>query len=365
VEQTFTSPRSWDAVIVGASFAGLAAAVELAGAGRVLLVDRDPVGEGQTSACAAPLNMLEGLGLAGAVEQVHDYGVLHAPNGRAYRFRMRHRFATFDYGLLCRLLFARSGAEFLLATASGLTGPDTVSTSHGEHRAPVLIDASGWRAVLAARPQPGASSRTTARSVGIELRLPGGGDGLHFWLHHQAMADGYAWDFPAGDHRRVGILTYGASGGLRQRLEQFLGDSVGTRSLHGGSLPARLPTGVAGDRVFLVGDSAGQCLPLSGEGIRPALLYGLLAGRRVRQVLRGELSLESALAAYAQAVDRTRSTYALLSLVQRGVKRASRRSALPLAWLCGVSPLAWPAEAAYWRIARPELVSSLVSPVRI
>jgi menaquinone-9 beta-reductase len=364
VEQTLASPRSWDAVIVGASFAGLAAATELAGAGRVLLVDRDPIGEGETSACAAPLNILEGLGLADSVEQVHDHGILHAPNGRAYRFRMRYPFATFDYAVLCRILFARSGAEFLQATASGLAGPDTVSTSRGEQRAPVLIDASGWRAVLAARSQPGSSGRNAARSVGIELRLPGGGDGLHFWLHHQAMADGYAWDFPAGDHRRVGILTYGSSGGLRQRLEQFLGGSVEARSLHGGSLPARLPSGVSGDRVFMVGDSAGQCLPLSGEGIRPALLYGLLAGRRARQVLHGELSLECALAAHAQAVERTRSTYALLSLVQRGVKRASRRSALPLAWLCGASPLAWPAESAYWAIARPELVSSMASPAR-
>jgi flavin-dependent dehydrogenase len=44
---------------VGASFAGLAAAGELAGAGRVLVLDRAPVGEGETSACATPLRVLE------------------------------------------------------------------------------------------------------------------------------------------------------------------------------------------------------------------------------------------------------------------------------------------------------------------
>jgi hypothetical protein len=95
----FDSPSSWDVIIAGASFAGLAAAVELA------------VGASQTSACATPLLLLERLGLEDSVEQVHDHGVLHPPNGRAYGFRTRYPFATFDYAKLCRLLFARSGAE--------------------------------------------------------------------------------------------------------------------------------------------------------------------------------------------------------------------------------------------------------------
>jgi flavin-dependent dehydrogenase len=361
----FDSATSWDVIIVGASFAGLAAAVELAGSGRVLLIDRDPIGAGQTSACATPLVLLERLGLRDSVEQVHDHGVLHPPDGRSYRFRTRYPFATFDYARLCSLLFARSDAEFLEATVSGRPGPDTVRTSRGDHRAPILIDASGWRAVLASSGRPTSSERNSRRSVGIELALPGQGQGLHFWLHHPAMPDGYAWDFPAGDHRRVGILTYGASGGLRRRLEEFLGHSFEAKSLHGGSLPAHLPTGVAGNRVFLVGDSAGQCLPLSGEGIRPALLYGLVAGRLARRVLGGELSLASALTAYEQMVARTRATYALLSFVQRGVRRASRRTALPLAWLCGISPLSWPAESAYWAVARPELASAVGSQASV
>jgi glycine/D-amino acid oxidase-like deaminating enzyme len=50
----FDSPSSWDVIIAGASFAGLAAAVELAGSHRVLLIDRDQIGASQTSACAPP-----------------------------------------------------------------------------------------------------------------------------------------------------------------------------------------------------------------------------------------------------------------------------------------------------------------------
>ncbi len=44
-----------DVLICGASFAGLAVARELAGAGAdVLVIDRYEIGERQTSACAAP-----------------------------------------------------------------------------------------------------------------------------------------------------------------------------------------------------------------------------------------------------------------------------------------------------------------------
>src|SRR6266498_5144291 len=47
------SGRDYDAIIVGASFAGLAVARQLRG--RVLLLDRNEVGAVQTSACGTPL----------------------------------------------------------------------------------------------------------------------------------------------------------------------------------------------------------------------------------------------------------------------------------------------------------------------
>lgn len=51
--------EDYDAVIVGASFAGLAAATQLQGAGRVLLADREPLGAGETAACGTLLAVLE------------------------------------------------------------------------------------------------------------------------------------------------------------------------------------------------------------------------------------------------------------------------------------------------------------------
>ena len=40
----------------------------------------------------------------------------------------------------------------------------------------------------------------------------------------------------------------------------------------------------AEDGVFFVGDSAGHCLPLSGEGIRTAFYFGIACGRELRAV---------------------------------------------------------------------------------
>ena len=59
-----------DVLICGASFAGLAVARELSGAGaRVLIVDRYEIGEKQTSACGIPTSWLETMGLMGRLSR--------------------------------------------------------------------------------------------------------------------------------------------------------------------------------------------------------------------------------------------------------------------------------------------------------
>src|SRR5262249_37269298 len=119
----------WDAVVVGASFGGLAAAQALAGSGRVLLVDGQPRGAGQPSACGAPLPLLEWFGAGDAVEQVHELAVFHLPDGSIRDLPLPYPFATFDYERLSRLLFAGTDAAFLQATATGLAAADVVAPS--------------------------------------------------------------------------------------------------------------------------------------------------------------------------------------------------------------------------------------------
>ena len=62
----------------------------------------------------------------------------------------------------------------------------------------------------------------------------------------------------------------------------------------GNWFPHRLRTATDGD-VLYVGDSAGHCFPLSGEGIRTAFYFGIAAGRELRAVLAGAKTRERGL----------------------------------------------------------------------
>ena len=55
------------------------------------------------------------------------------------------------------------------------------------------------------------------------------------------------------------------------------------------------------DGIFMVGDSAGHCLPLTAEGIRTALYFGLACGRELRAVVEGRQTREQALRALPRA----------------------------------------------------------------
>ena len=134
-------------IIAGASFAGLATAQRLRG--RVLLLDREPLGDGVTSACAAPVSIVEAMGAGPSIQQVHDRLVLHTPH-RSAEWALPEPFCTFEYRRFCRLAFAASGGEFRRTAIIGRRGT-TVLTREGEISAKVLVDATGWRAALAGR----------------------------------------------------------------------------------------------------------------------------------------------------------------------------------------------------------------------
>jgi flavin-dependent dehydrogenase len=356
--------QEWDAIVVGGSFAGLAAAMELAGHGRILLIDKDPIGAHQTSACATPLAVLERLDLTETVEQVHRTLVIHFAGGRTRTYRPQYPFATFDYRALCQTLARRIDAEFLQARVTGFEG-DAVATRQGTHRAPIVIDASGWRSVLGAQISAQALPGPR-RTNGLETVLSGESDGLHFWVGDPLAADGYLWDFPAGGTSRIGLIRYASGGALKPRLEEFVEHPIEGPALHGGVLPAGLRSGVAG-RVFLVGDAAGLCLPLTGEGIRPALVFGQIGGRLAARVVEGHLSLDDALAGYAALVGRRRLAlkYGVLAQVERWLRHLPSPVIQATAWYFGAGPLAARCQAAYWRVAPAEWLraGNMAAPV--
>jgi flavin-dependent dehydrogenase len=73
------------------------------------------------------------------------------------------------------------------------------------------------------------------------------------------------------------------------------------------------------DGVFFAGDSAGHCLPLTAEGIRTALYFGIACGRELSAVLDGERTREQALARYGAFSNSHERKYRWLLGVQRGV----------------------------------------------
>ena len=266
---------NYDVIIAGASFGGLAAANALAGK-RVLLVDPKPVGAGQTSACGTLYEVIEALNLHDSLRQIHSAIILHAPH-LDLTFRTAYPFCTFDYADFCTLLAERSGADFLQAGVFGVDG-DTVVTSRGTYRTRCVVDASGWRAVLS--PEGSRAYRPQSNmSFGLETTLPYEEEGLHFWYEPgRLLPFGVTWLFPVGPVSRFGIGSYRGQTSLRGQLGDWLASdfNLSPDSLHGGFFPNALRAATTG-QVFRVGDAAGQCLPLTGEGIRPALYFGMVA----------------------------------------------------------------------------------------
>jgi flavin-dependent dehydrogenase len=282
---------AYDAVVAGGSFAGLVMATTLRG--RVALVEKGEVGDGQTSACGTTLDAIEKLGLEESIEEVHDEGVMHLRHG-VVRFRLPYRFCTFDYRTLCRLLLERFDGELVRAAVTGVraeAGNTTLLTDVGELEGALAVDATGWRAVLGRSANPSFPWRERV-TYGLEQPATGWDDpGLHFYFDARVRPEGYGWSFPAGPVARAGVLSYVAPEGVRASTEKFIaGEGMRGDHYHGGYLTAGLRPAVAGS-VFMVGDSAGHCLPLTGEGIRPAiffaqqlagLLNGVIEGRRTR-----------------------------------------------------------------------------------
>src|SRR6266498_4904946 len=105
------SGRDYDAIIVGASFAGLAVARRLTG--RVLLLDRNEVGAVQTSACGTPLWVPEALGVADSVLQVHERLTIRTGAHTISYDLSALPFCTFDYRRFCQGLLSQCQARFL------------------------------------------------------------------------------------------------------------------------------------------------------------------------------------------------------------------------------------------------------------
>jgi len=333
--------REYDAIVVGASFGGLAVARQLHG--NVLLLDRNEVGAVQTSACGTPLWVPQALGVADSVLQVHDRLTVRTPRRTVIYDLSAVPFCTFDYKVFCQGLLAQCDARFLRTSVQSVEA-GVVVTGEGRFRAPVLIDCSGWRGAMV---HGGERNRPSGRaySFGLETRVDLHDDGLHFLLDRELIQRGLGWIFPVGRGSLIGLGSYVGVSKLKPALERFLAaHGAAATTYHGTYFPNRLLRATVGP-IFAVGDAAGQCLPLTAEGIRPAIYFGAECGKLVQKVLDGALDLDEALARYRSVVEGYRWAYRVLGTAQWVAAHAPTRWFAALAGLATRHPFLprwWP-----------------------
>lgn len=292
-----------DLLVCGASFAGLIVARQMAGSGAdVLVVDRYEIGERQTSACVIPTAWLEELGLLDSEKQRFDSVLVHTAHG-SLELPVPWSFSTFDYRSLCELLWNDCDAEFETAKVNGRSeapgagaGPVAVETDRGVITAPLVVDSMGWKRVLAADSTVQPPDAPLSR--GLEVHPKGRSRDLEVWIDRRYVPEGYGWSFPADDELRIGIGSFDPRFHVRDTTELLAEDLASeTTGWQGNWIPHRLRDGTE-TGVFFAGDSAGHCLPLTAEGIRPALYFGAALGMELRAVVEGRQSRERALEAY-------------------------------------------------------------------
>jgi flavin-dependent dehydrogenase len=350
-----------DVLICGASFAGLAVARELAGSGAdVLVVDRYEIGERQTSACGIPTGWLQRLGLIEAERQRFDTLVMHTPHGTA-RYRLPWTFSTFDYRELCQLLWRDCDADFETAKVNGRAGRAGgdgrigVETDRGTISAPLVVDALGWRRMLASG--DGYQPPEAPLSRGLEVHPHGESEDLEIWIDRKYVPAGYGWSFPARDELRIGIGSFDPRFHVKDTtvlLTEDLGKEP--NEYQGNWIPHKIRRGTEGG-VFFVGDSAGHCLPLSAEGIRTALYFGIALGRELRGVVEGGQSREQAAQAYASFHDSHEWKFRWMLRVQKLIPRVPPRLLWPLIRLLGAKRFVDWSFDHYLQIAPPEFAA--------
>src|SRR5688572_4657137 len=347
-----------DVLVCGASFAGLAVARELTGSGaRVLVVDRYEIGERQTSACGIPTEWLRAMGLMGSQRQTFRRLVVHTPFGTSV-LELPWTFSTFDYPSLCELLWAQSDAAFETAKVNGRSG-DVVHTDRGDLSAPIVVDALGWRRVLGSGYQPPAAPL----SRGLEVHPWGNGDEMELWIDRKYVPAGYGWSFPAGDETRIGVGSFDPRFHVKDTTV-MLAEELEREPVRyqGNWIPHRLRA-ATDDGVFFVGDSAGHCLPLTAEGIRRALYFGIACGRELRAVVEGRQSIASALARYGDFSESHRWKFETMLLAQRTIPRVPPRVLHPSIRAMQAKRFVNWSFGHYLDIAPPSFAAAAPSPV--
>ena len=317
----------FDVVIVGAGFAGEAAAVSLARAGlgpRVLVVDRrGRSGYPPSSTSGIASYWLERLGFPPTPDAVSSpirsfrlvvsgdppgtERVLSAGNPLAPELGVVLQEANFLGRIEAEA--ARAGVAFWHATHAedarrkGDVYEVDLRETHGRHAvtASWVLDAGGYDSRISRRLGITGPLPDEDRHNGLEVSVPNTGqhppDRVTLYLGDWAPK-GYAWCFPSSEdgrpHLRVGIGTplsvrdaRGVPIPVRKYFEKFLADfpefDLPRHHAMGGVIPTGFPKRTLHrGRVLSLGDAARLTDGLTGGGIHQALASGVAAAKAVQ-----------------------------------------------------------------------------------
>ena len=114
----------------------------------------------------------------------------------------------------------------------------------------------------------------------------GAGADLEVWIDRCYVPAGYGWSFPADSELRSASARSTRASTSRSRPTGSPGPGRERVRYQGNWIPHKLRDATE-DGIFFAGDSAGHCLPLTAEGIRTALYFGVACGRELRGGSRG------------------------------------------------------------------------------
>ena len=310
---------SWDALVVGAGTAGAVVARRLAESKfRVLLIDSGPSANVGRKICG------NGIGEDG-LKVISRYGV--SPEGPEIAKRLSHGTLILEDGtvigipkggvIVNRLLFGQrlladaieAGAVFrdrcsCLGWSDREANRVRIRDGEGDETdlgARIVIDASGYRAVLTRTGGPHYPDEVSRADVAVAYReivpltepleRP---DDATIVLTPKLARGGYGWVFPMGDRLAnvgIGAPLATARTPIRETYRKFTASRprLGTADpleAGGGLLPIRQPLATfVGDGFMSVGDAACQTDPLHGGGISPSIVAAHMAAEVAAQAL--------------------------------------------------------------------------------
>ena len=301
--------REYDVVVVGAGPAGLPAARAAAEAGaKTVVFEKNPV-----------IAAFKPCGEATSLDTFRDLGISPRPHIVLRKVRARvyaPNGTCFDLGVetcsINKTAFlqelavkaAEAGAEIRVAepvrSVERSRGGFVIKTRRGAYWCRVVIGADGYRSTVARclgvaeRSEP--IPTLVYHMANVELEED---DVARFYLGRSVAPRGYAWIFPRTEGiAEVGIGVRGAP--LKEHLDRFVqmhSDELGRAQVidfRAAVVPiGGMIEGNVGDGFILIGDAAGTVIPLTGAGIRPSGVAGLIAGEvAAKAAIEGDTSRE-------------------------------------------------------------------------